>query len=289
MMTKPKFYELGLDGVRATFCDAGASIYQIELDGVPMLYTKDKDYFAKENIEFFGQFVAPVAGRIKGGTLKSFHFPPNEGLNANHSGGLTLCWQHFDGETYEDDQGKHVRFTKKGELFDGHYEAGVDYCLHKEGEAVVVHATLSYSSDVDTPCNLTLHPYFCLGETDMAKIFLKVNAKERMSYDKENIPQKFIPTEGEFNLREGRFLDYPFDHAFHLDGAVQAQGERYQVHISSPAPYAQIYVDAPSKAATGASKGFACEFQYHPKMDEDAIMSKNETSTVEITYRFERK
>lgn len=271
-----------------TLCDLGASIYGCKFQGVEMTYTTDETTFALPNKEFFGQFVGPVAGRIKNGKLREFTFAQNEGTNAHHSSQYRWCWLPFERSVEETPEGIVVRFIRRGELFGGKFEATATYTLYRSRPAFRV--CLGFVSTADCPCNLTCHAYWSLGEEDAANIFVKMPTTHVMSYEPGGIPAKYVKSSGIYDFTEGRKLNQPYDHAILLkEGEMEAWGDRFGMKLHSDANAAQLYVDVPSKQRLGHSAGFAFECERHTTMDESMILPAGVKEETTIEYEFYRR
>ena len=270
------------------FSDSGAALYQVYFDGAPMLYSRDEESFESPNVEYFGQFVGPVAGRIRDGVVKGFVFEPNENDNVVHSSTLAWCWKPFTHKIEETDSNYIVSFFREDKLFGGIYRAEADYSLSKTEPSFTL--KLRFTCTKDCPCNMTSHLYFSLGETDMANVTLKLQNDARMSYTASNLPIGFIEAREPYNFGEGRKLDFPLDHALHLSSPyIEAWGEKYGLKAHTNEKTVVVYVDIPSRVNTGASKGFTLEFVRYPKCDAEMILPEGQTEIVSMDYTFYKR
>ena len=274
--------------LRVVFCDEGASVYQIYYQDIPMLYVLDQESFRKPNSIYWGQFVCPFIGRIKDAKLGPFTFVPNEGTTCAHGSTIQFCWKKYEHEVLHYEDRILVRFWLKQDLFGGEATGVVEYALYRNAPRMTT--KMSLSSTAPVPCNLTTHLYLNLGEPDVDSIELRLPASKRIEYDEKNIPLRFVPVEGQFDLREGKKLVEYFDHGFALDDShIVARGERVQVDVETDAPCMVIYTDYPSRQKCGHSLGFTLECVRHPLMGEEMILPANVVETTTIDYTFSRR
>ena len=261
-----------------------AGIRQIYFRGVPMLYS-DLSRFGKPNGEYFGQFVAPFAGRIKGAKLLGYHFKPNENGNALHGSNYCMCWKPYERAIFVNPTEICVEFTRKDTYFGMPCTAKARYVLSKEMPKFRME--LRFVCDVDVPCNLTTHCYFNLGEKDVTKVHLKMPSSRVMSYDKELIPLGYVPATGRFDFRSPQRLSLPMDHAFELTtGEVKAWTDRVMMKAKSNANNVVIYLDSSSYRTKGASGGFTLEFVHFPMLGEEMILPAGKTHELINEYEF---
>ena len=257
---------------------------QIYFQGKPMLYS-DLSRFGKVNPEYFGQFVAPFAGRIQNARLGEFIFTPNEGRNALHSANYCFCWKEYKRNISVNSREICVEFTREDTYFGAPCVAKARYILDRAKPKFRME--LSFVCEKDVPCNLTTHCYFSLGEDDVTNVAMKMPAPRIMSYDKELIPLKYVPVEGRFDFRSPRRISFPMDHAYELDrGEVKAWTDKVIMNVKSTAKNVVIYVDVPSKQATGTSKGFTLEFVHFPFLGKEMILPAGTAHEVVNEYEF---
>ncbi|MCR5349183.1 MAG: hypothetical protein K6E59_06235 [Bacilli bacterium] len=262
----------------------GGSIYQIRYRGEKMLYAPDEQTFLHPNEEYFGQFVAPVAGRIVGGKADGFLLPCNEGNNSLHSGPFATCWKDFAVETKENDHSLEVIFTREDSLMGAKYRAESRYVLHDDAPCFDLVMTL----EAIDPClaNVTNHMYFSLGEEAIDGIFIKARTPRVMKYGKGLEPLGFVTAEEALDLSEGCYLSQCFDHAFEVGGGhVSAISRKARLEMDTDASGIILYTDMPSKAKTGHSAGFTLETVAHPDM-RNLLLRAGEKQCVRASYFF---
>ena len=257
---------------------------QIYFQGAPMLYV-DLSVFPKKNKKYFGQFIAPVAGRIKGGTLEGFRFEPNENGNALHSSNHLLSFKDYSSCIKTNSDGICVEFCRNDVYFGAQCTAKARYVLDKEKPRFTME--LSFVCDKDVPCNLTNHCYFSLGENDVSKVALKMPSTHVMAYDKELIPLGYVPAQGRFDFRKGRYLSFPMDHAFHLEeGIVKAWTDKVLLNVKSNARDVVIYLDPISGKPLSGQSGFTLEFAHFPLLGKEMILPAKTEHLLRIEYEF---
>lgn len=157
------------NGFVATLGSVGAGIYQVTLDGEPMLVAP-KGYLAYEkSIGYFGKTIGRYAGRLADAVMtfrgKTYELSINDGeepyYHCLHGGVEGFSFKDFETEVGED----RVTFTytsPDGESgFPGTVTLKVVYSLKPNENTLYIEYFLS--SDIDTPVNLTNHAYFNLG------------------------------------------------------------------------------------------------------------------------------
>lgn len=257
---------------------------QIYFKGTPMLYS-DLSIFAKKNKRFFGQFVVPVAGRIKGGTLKGFRFEKNENGNALHSSNHLLSFKEYSSCIKTNSDGICVEFCRNDVYFDAPCTAKARYVLDAKKPRFSME--LSFVCDKDVPCNLTNHNYINLGETDVSKVALKMPSSQVMTYDREGIPLGYVPVTGHFDFRRGRYLNFPMDHAFHLDEAnVKAWTENVVLSAKSNACNVVVFLVPLTEKSLPGKSGFTLEFVHFPMLGEEMILPAKTEHLLRIEYEF---
>ena len=169
------------NGFVATLGSVGAGIYQVTLDGEPMLVAP-KGYLAYEkSIGYFGKTIGRYAGRIADAVMtfrgKTYELSINDGeepyYHCLHGGVEGFSFKDFETEVGED----RVTFTytsPDGESgFPGTVTLKVVYSLKPNENTLYIEYFLS--SAIDTPVNLTNHAYFNLGgEYDVLDNYLEI-------------------------------------------------------------------------------------------------------------------
>jgi len=267
-----------LPNVEVDLSPYGAGLVSYKIDGVDMVNPGPWDFDSK-NEGYNGQFVAPLVGRIQNGKLGKFVFPLNEGTKSLHSATLSVCWKKFECEIVEEKAQIDVVFVRQDEIFDGKFQSVAHYVFSKEKPTFRLE--LSLISDIDLPVNLTSHLYFTLGEAEMKDVMMTLPSSLRCEYDEQQIPLRFIPVEGKFDMRKGRHLDEPLDHAFLLDEKkLLARGKRYEMTVTTSAKAVGIY--------RLPKAGFTLEFIDHPLLGEECILPAGKSETMVAEYAFRR-
>lgn len=276
----------------------GASIFAFYFDGKIMTVTprKKKDFYLS-NI-YHGKTIGPVCGRIKNGCLslndKTFNYPINEGQNTLHSGENGLSNQLFDYEVIKDG----IIFRYKNE----------------DAEYLIKYQLVNNSLKVDfevrplhpLPLALTNHAYFSLGDKDISKLSLKVNASKFIEVNKEDlIPERTKEVPPFLDFRNGRMIEQDINHPYLQesrtkgydhpllcdDGRAVLENENYRLTINSDFTSILIYSDNyPNNVKMIGSnnkthRGIAIEPQ------DNQLERKIYQNTYKrfIEYRFEKK
>ena len=164
-------YEIVLDNVKATFTECGAAIVKYEV--------KDKDGLFRDvvlgydnldgylnNEPGFGAVIGRVANRIGNARYVrgnvEYKLLANENNNTLHSG-YGYQYRIWDSLAYEDEEGAHIIFSIESDDMDqgfpGKLILDVDYFISNDSSLTI---TYIYSSDKETPVQLTNHCYFNL-------------------------------------------------------------------------------------------------------------------------------
>ena len=101
-------------GMEVTLSDYGAGVYQIKIDGQPML-TGLKDYEEwMKGSAYHGKCIGRIAGRIQKGKLcfngKTYQISTNEGENTLHGGVGGFSYQQFKTDIAQEKESAHVDF-----------------------------------------------------------------------------------------------------------------------------------------------------------------------------------
>ena len=182
--------------------------------------------------QHFGAIAGPVANRIADAQLtlngKKIKLEKNEGETCLHSGNQGLGRQIWQVTLHEKDRIIFTLDQPDGALgFPGNRRFQCQYRLSHEDGDECLSVTLTMTSDVDTFCNMTFHPYFCLDDSgDILSHQLTVNADGYLEKDDHNLPTgtiiPFSPDGWGFNLAKPlSFLNNQnqseLDHHFCLD------------------------------------------------------------------------
>ena len=201
-------------GMEVTLSDFGAGIYQLKLDGVPMI-AGFKDYEAWMNdLAYHGKCVGRIAGRIPNGTItfngKSYQVDKNEGEKTLHGGKDGYSFKLFNMDMSNTKEGLTVDYyiTSKNldQGFPGEVLTRVRYIIpEKERRLRIEFKTVS---DEDTPIDLTIHTYFNLGgEESIKNNVLKVDADSILTYNDDLTAKNYIAAPTFASLNEGKIIN----------------------------------------------------------------------------------
>ncbi len=210
-------------GMEVTLCDFGAGIYQIKLDGVPMV-AGFKDYFAwMDDNAYHGKCVGRIAGRIPDGVLsfngKSCHLNQNEGAKTLHGGKEGFSFRLFQMNMSRNKEGLVVDYYLVSDDLDqgfpGEVSTRVRYIIpEKEKKVRIEFKTVSKE---DTPIDLTIHTYFNLGgESSIKNNFLTIDADSILTYNDDLTPKNYIDIPSFVDLNEGKEIDEVISNQYFL-------------------------------------------------------------------------
>ena len=236
ILLKDKYVEVTSGNLKVVLSYLGASIVEIRFDDDLMTLTPvNYDDLNREDI-YYGKTIGPIANRIKDGLVviddKKYYLPLNEKGVCNHSGKIGLSNQMFD-ISIEDEK---VIFVYKTHMFDGDitYKVIYSFC----GNQIRVDYEVKSTNKV--LLSLTNHTFFCLGESCVDNLSLKIDANEYIKSDKETLlPLSIKPFTKSINLNAG-----VYDSCFLLKNKeVILESSKYQLGIESNYPCVQIYTD----------------------------------------------
>ncbi len=182
--------------------------------------------------QHFGAIAGPVANRIANARLtlngKDIALEKNEGETCLHSGNQGLGRQVWQVTLHEKDRIIFTLDQPDGTLgFPGDRRFQCQYRLSQEDGVDCLSVELTMTSDADTVCNMTFHPYFCLDDSgDILSHKFYINADGYLEKDGHNLPTGTIipssPDEWGFNpAKPLSFLNgenqSELDHHFCLD------------------------------------------------------------------------
>lgn len=242
------------EGFEVTFCDDGASIYEIKLDGISLTSSPmDKDYFVENG--YWGKTIGRLSGRTKNAEVdfegKKYNLPINEGNNSLHGGKEGFSFKRFDYRIKEDS----IVFALVSPAFDqglpGNVKLEVEYTIKN----TILNIELRWKSDEDTLLNPTIHTYFNLGEKDIKNHLLCLKSSKVSCYDNELIPTGFVDVPDYMNfskLKEiGESMDKDelkkskargIDHCYlPEEKAISLQSKRFRLTLTSDRPCIQVY------------------------------------------------
>lgn len=269
------YQEKGVDFIKVlnntsldvTFCNLGASIYQIKYLGDYMIMsTKNVDDFLKPEV-YYGKTIGRVAGRIKDSVLWVDNVPYFLATNVGqtnvclHGGmfGLSTCRfnyeYHMEGHNFVLTFTYHSMHLESG--FPGEVDFKIIYVINELTNNI--HIELHAVSDRNTIMNLTNHCYFCLGENTNKNLSLQMDSNRFVEVDSKTfVPLCEKEVDGIRDFRNGlsfdRYIDdqklaylggYDQHFCFSSDGenVIHLKGKKYFVDICSNYSGAQIYSD----------------------------------------------
>ena len=183
-------------GLRAIFCDLGASIFDIQINNEPMVRNaKNLEDFKRPDC-YYGKTIGRTSGRIKGDLItiidKTYQLEANERGNVLHGGKSGFSNQRFTFRVEIFAEHIDVVFNYLSKDLEGGYPGNVNvevrYVVHKciNQIDVLYHA----SSDQDTLLCMTNHSYFTLGDKDLSNLELKIAAHTYLVNDEKDMLPK---------------------------------------------------------------------------------------------------
>ena len=254
-------------GLEVVLCEFGAGIYQIKLDGVPMIAGL-KDYDAWLHCDaYHGKTIGRIAGRLGKSQLhyqgKTYSLTANEGENTLHGGVKGFSFQRFSSRLCQTEKGTNVDFfltSPDGDQgFPEEVRLRVRYFLPENENLLRIE--FEATSDKPTPVSLTNHIYFNLGaHSNIEDDLLYIDADESLHYDAELIPERYEKTPSYLDFSKGKRVgedlknpalavrgSYGIDHAFHRanrDGKqphVILENDEYKMVMTSSYDDVVIY------------------------------------------------
>ena len=237
----------------------GAGMFSFLIEGREMLARPARYEDYAQSRSYYGKFVGPVAGRVKGGILegegRTFRLPTNERGNSLHSGSLCYAFAPFSYAVEEKADSAVVKFSSAFpacEDFPARVEASIEYRLFEDEDRIEIEMALI--PDSPCPLNPTLHAYYCLGQDSVYPMKLTLGPRKVGVYDEDLLPLGF---------GENRALDFSLgkavgeeafspdtlpvggiDHAFlaeRKDNKAVLEGKERLLEVSASAPAFQIY------------------------------------------------
>lgn len=264
--------------LRAELSPFGAGLYQLYFKGKKMLYSGEKDEYFHKNPFFFGQTVAPFAGRIPQGKIGRFSFPLNEGPNCLHSGPFTTAFSLFDYRV-EKGQGKTaVIFHHEQDVEGVHLITETTYEFFEDEPRFSTR--IDVTSDQPFPTNPTHHACWSLGAKSLKDFDVRMAAHERVRLGEHKEPLGYLSCRDEFdgdrlkihqNLDYGYVLDEPKVCYCCNDVCLTAETNAKVVWIFA--------------GVAGRDPYLTMEFEQAPLNDDTKL--KTGTSSVSATYRLE--
>lgn len=261
------FIKITQQNFEVVLCDLGASIFSIRLDGRYMTETPvdEKDFLTKGG--FNGRTIGRVGNRIKGNQItidgKTYEIMNNEGPNTLHGGVDGLSTKRFTYEINETADKVDVVFrylSKDGESgFPGNIDFVITYTVEEGKNEVLI--TFDCASDMKTPCSVTNHAYYTVGEPSLEHTKLYINASHYLHCQSEDLlPIEKRATPDYLSFKKARNImediNHPdlmcgkakgYDHHFYFDdlnpNSLKSEliGREYKMSIYSDFNGMQIY------------------------------------------------
>ena len=214
-----EFLTLENKHLKVTLCTLGASIYRIQYFGDDMVVTpKENSDFFRDDI-YFGKTIGDVCGRILVDDKVQLH------------GGL----EGLSRKIFE------IKRNNKNEVVFIYKTTKVFYELLDDGLVIKFEAT----TDNQKLLSLTNHAYFCLGESSINQLFLRMHASQYISYDKDLIPVQINKIDEPFIFDEYKQLgSVDIDNFFIVDGkTINLKSSKYELTIKSDFEGTQVFTD----------------------------------------------
>ena len=183
-------------GLRVIFCDLGASIFNIILNNESMVRNvKNIEDFKRPDC-YYGKTIGRTSGRISGDRItindQTYQLEANERGNVLHGGKSGFSNQRFMFRVEIFAEHIDVVFNYLSKDLEGGYPGNVNvevrYVVHKAVNQIDV--LFNASSDQDTLLCMTNHSYFTLGDKDISKLELKINAHQYLVNDEKDMLPK---------------------------------------------------------------------------------------------------
>ena len=219
------------DNLEVTLSPKGASIYRIRFFNKDMiLTTKNSEDFYREDI-YFGKTIGRVAGRIVKDNKIMLHGGKEGFSNCDFS------------VSFEGNKVVFTYLSKDGESgFEGNVNLQVTYEIRNTFLLVNYRAT----TDKPTLLCLTNHSYFCLGESSINDLCLKMNSKKYIVTNDVLLPIKLETINDKYNFTSfSKVLkDGDIDNSFLLeDKKVELKSSRFSLLIESDFEAVQVFTD----------------------------------------------
>lgn len=183
-------------GLRVIFCDLGASIFNIILNNESMVRNvKNIEDFKRPDC-YYGKTIGRTSGRISGDKItindQTYQLEANERGNVLHGGKSGFSNQRFMFHVEIFAEHIDVVFNYLSKDLEGGYPGNVNvevrYVVHKAVNQIDV--LFNAISDQDTLLCMTNHSYFTLGDKDISKLELKINAHQYLVNDEKDMLPK---------------------------------------------------------------------------------------------------
>lgn len=307
-------------GLEVVFCNVGASVYSLKLDGEDMILSyKDLSSFITNTTSYQGKTVGRISGRIKDGLFKVDDKLYQLDVNAEpfclHGGSHSVSFVPWNYEINKSSKGIIISFyikTKEKEfLFNGTCIYRVNYKIPRNDNNLIIE--FDAVTNEATYYRMINHMYFNLGMAkDILDHTLTLPRIKYSQYGSTFLDMTFVDTEGSiFDFTKGKtissiinekelhnrdFLN-GIDHSFiYYDTdynvpALMLKGELYNMEVYTDCSGLVLYTDGfPSdlELTDGTKeepyKGIAIEFCNL----EPEYKKKKEHYTHKIKYVFKR-
>ena len=214
-----------------TLSPLGASIYRWRFYNEDMVVTLSDEQEFNQTENYFGKTIGRLCGRI----LK-------DGEVSLHGGQDGISTKKFSYQL-ECNRVAFSYLSKDGESgYPGNFKLEVIYTLVDDT------LTLEFIASVDKPClvSLTNHTFFCLGESKVQNLKLKMNSDKYIYYDSKLLPIKWkdVPDYWDFHKPREFNMEHEIDNSFSLkDGKIQLSSNKYCLDIETDFKMTQIYTD----------------------------------------------
>lgn len=189
------FFTINGNNLQVTFCDRGASIYSIKYNNQFVTYhPQDKNTFIENN--YYGKCLGRVAGRIPDGNLrigdKEYNLEINETKggknNCIHGGSNGLNTKDWTHEIVEKNDYYQVTFKYLSSAGESGFPEtlNVRYIYKVSKTDGRLDLTIDAGSSGLTPADLSIHPFFRLGDSGTVLDHkLTINAENLGKYDSD--------------------------------------------------------------------------------------------------------
>src|SRR5699024_8138890 len=176
-----------------------------------------QDYWNyKENPDYFGAIIGPIAGRIEQGCFEldgeTYKLEKNEGTNHLHGGLNGFHQVVWEGETFRNSNEVGVKLTYqqngKEQIYPGNIKAHVTYSINNLNQLGIDY---SATTDKKTPVTVTNHTYFNLTGNLKDTVLnhqVKMNSDRYLKLDHRLVPTGDVleVKDSPFDFKDGRKL-----------------------------------------------------------------------------------
>ena len=183
-------------GLRVVFCDLGASIFDIIFNHESMVRNVKnlKDFYRRDC--YYGKTIGRTSGRLRGDEVtindKTYKLEGNERGNVLHGGKEGFSNQRFTFRVEFFIDHIDVVFNYLSKDLEGGYPGNIKvearYVVYKEHNQIDIF--YNAISDQDTLLCMTNHSYFTLGDKDLSKHELMINAHHYLVNDEKDMLPK---------------------------------------------------------------------------------------------------